>query len=146
MTFQPWIPQNQDILKELRKILQWSHDLSAMDTWMTEEQALADVDLQWSHDLSAMDTLLSPAGAIFYNHLQWSHDLSAMDTCPWVDATGNAVPESFNGAMTFQPWIPGWCAICRASTPTFNGAMTFQPWIHVAETQFRHQLRPSMEP
>ena len=34
---------------EIRRVtgLQWSHDLSAMDTFLL---------LQWSHDLSAMDT------------------------------------------------------------------------------------------
>ena len=36
--------------------------------------------------------------------LQWSHDLSAMDTCVRVPIVDNLL--SFNGAMTFQPWIP----------------------------------------
>ncbi len=36
--------------------------------------------LQWSHDLSAMDTTAARLGVISVTALQWSHDLSAMDT------------------------------------------------------------------
>ena len=40
--------------------------------------------LQWSHDLSAMDTILQVANFDLSDQrtLQWSHDLSAMDTRP----------------------------------------------------------------
>ena len=36
--------------------------------------------------------------------LQWSHDLSAMDTPPGGSTT-RCQTNTFNGAMTFQPWI-----------------------------------------
>ena len=36
--------------------------------------------LQWSHDLSAMDTLTGSSRTFVVKILQWSHDLSAMDT------------------------------------------------------------------
>ena len=40
------------------------------------------------------------------NILQWSHSLSAMDTGP-IQKTQHRLAIPFNGAMTFQPWIPG---------------------------------------
>ena len=36
--------------------LQWSHDLSAMDTMEAYNIVTPTPALQWSHDLSAMDT------------------------------------------------------------------------------------------
>ena len=36
--------------------------------------------------------------------LQWSHDLSAMDICVSL-VYHSSFEKSFNGAMTFQPWI-----------------------------------------
>ena len=61
--------------------LQWSHDLSAMDTTRIVRRKLKELKLQWSHDLSAMDTTLS-SRIVCQNF------------------------SSFNGAMTSQPWIP----------------------------------------
>ena len=61
--------------------LQWSHDLSAMDTTQPQARCRITSILQWSHDLSAMDT--SSSSMVWRSHsmnLQWSHDLSAMDT------------------------------------------------------------------
>ena len=60
--------------------LQWSHDLSAMDTVNSLPGLASVVSLQWSHDLSAMDTASAGTEAHSYIWLQWSHDLSAMDT------------------------------------------------------------------
>ncbi len=87
--------------------LQWSHDLSAMDTilsgcpprpdsarfngamtfqpWIRPEllaQKRLELRLQWSHDLSAMDTSHVDYIVLHGYSLQWSHDLSAMDTRP----------------------------------------------------------------
>ena len=56
--------------------------------------------------------------------LQWSHDLSAMDTI-LSSGPSSRPPRSFNGAMTFQPWI----RFCRL------GATLADPITH-----------PSMEP
>ena len=40
--------------------------------------------------------------------------------------------RSFNGAMTFQPWIQQFASHkFRRRQSCFNGAMTFQPWIRV---------------
>ena len=51
-------------------------------------------NLQWSHDLSAMDTLFRVGAQITVTHLQWSHDLSAMDTPkPCVATVPTAVPS-----------------------------------------------------
>ena len=36
---------------------------------------------------------------------------------------------SFNGAMTFQPWILLAIESYQHGNDPFNGAMTFQPWI-----------------
>ena len=61
--------------------LQWSHDLSAMDTLRTMIRIRIAMQLQWSHDLSAMDTTNAWQGGLAWiASLQWSHDLSAMDT------------------------------------------------------------------
>ena len=54
--------------------------------------------LQWSHDLSAMDTLLSSiALENFGRSLQWSHDLSAMDTMDLLDT------QSFGKKPSMEP-------------------------------------------
>ena len=55
-TFQPWIPFQSTGLTNLELTLQWSHDLSAMDTNPRAWPAPMPTVLQWSHDLSAMDT------------------------------------------------------------------------------------------
>ena len=83
MTFQPWIPQTDMNVWQtfaMDTMLQWSHDLSAMDTRYKVAQRLSQAMLQWSHDLSAMDTRLC--------RRFWRRRLCG-----------------FNGAMTFQPWI-----------------------------------------
>ena len=61
--------------------LQWSHDLSAVDTSkrFTQNSRILD-KLQWGHDLSTMDTTGTEAAIGATQLLQWSHDLSAMDT------------------------------------------------------------------
>ena len=93
---------------------------------------------------------------------------------PWIlEQLGNERERflTFNGAMTFQPWIhrseadrtgqevPPSMEPCpfshgynditgrtsRAVAP-FNGAMTFQPWIHRNRLKQREQRLPSMEP
>ena len=153
MTFQPWIHGPTWSNRGLDCTLQWSHDLSAMDTrdvgglsqplqcgfngamtfqpWIPRS-ALTHPHrrprLQWSHDLSAMDTPGNDSPRGIGIKLQWSHDLSAMDTCSYW-AERHAASKSFNGAMTFQPWIPASCTPLRKSISGFNGAMTFQPWI-----------------
>ena len=61
-------------------------------------------------------------------NLQWSHDLSAMDTPP--DA-GRGIRVS-SPSMEPRPFSHGYCWwSCDSSQPTytFNGATTFQPWI-----------------
>ena len=77
MTSQPWIP-------ELK--IQYTTDVT---------------NLQWSHDLSAMDTTGTEAAIGATQLLQWSHDLSAMDmrTVPTLCAPRW---NNFNGAMTMQ--------------------------------------------
>ena len=60
-SMEPWLSSHGygNYTIELAKILlflQWSHDLSAMDTLCFVADFIRRVDLQWSHDLSAMDT------------------------------------------------------------------------------------------
>ena len=89
----------------------------------------AATDLQWSHDLSAMDTARYP----FVIRLRLD---PSMEPRPFSHgyATGmrRSTPQrpTFNGATTFQPWIPdgAWIELA-ASQWAFNGATTFQPWI-----------------
>ena len=84
MTLQPWIPRIRHSSTNELQLLQWSHDLSAMDTTNSGRQA-------------SIRTL---------QLLQWSHDLSAMDT-RFFRVVSRRLPKQsrFNGAMTFQPWI-----------------------------------------
>ena len=79
-TFQPWIRVRQNRRRRPVQGLQWSHDLSAMDTFAVFVRLEVSAVLQWSHDLSAMDTLSSLPHLRWHALLQWSHDLSAMDT------------------------------------------------------------------
>ena len=112
MTSQPWIHGLPGLAIFMRPSLQWSHDLSAMDTgnslptasapfgqcrfngamtsqpWIRRStvarlSSMPTYWLQWSHDLSAMDTFTVANGRAspeLHVSLQWSHDLSAMDT------------------------------------------------------------------
>ena len=105
MTFQPWIHYGDPELIDDVTELQWSHDLSAMDTVESPTGTDTRFTLQWSHDLSAMDTVsLLAMSATTETVLQWSHDLSAMDTSSPFRSTERRTSR-FNGAMTFQPWI-----------------------------------------
>ena len=61
MTSQPWILLHKERYDNEMNSLQWSHDLSAMDTLRHNAYKKATVALQWSHDLSAMDTLRNAA-------------------------------------------------------------------------------------
>ena len=56
MTFQPWIPYDISRLSRDQTTLQRSHDLSAMDTSISDMSTPRARRLQRSHDLSAMDT------------------------------------------------------------------------------------------
>ena len=90
MTSQPWM-RGLELVTTLPAVtLQWSHDLSAMDAWMTPYWTLPNPLLQWSHDLSAMDACRPP--------------------CPCRPACWR-----FNGAMTSQPWMLG--IFSMAATP-----------------------------
>ena len=154
MTSQPWIQPTASATRSAAARLQWSHDLSAMDTphtrptthhhacrfngAMTSQPWIQVTDrsgrcteplLQWSHDLSAMDTVQYRKQRAAHIRLQWSHDLSAMDTTPCAD-NRRGYPRGFNGAMTSQPWIQLQEKSNDLPTVTcFNGAMTSQPWI-----------------
>ena len=131
MTSQPWIRGRPSLSTIFIMSLQWSHDLSAMDTRIINITDAEGNTLQWSHDLSAMDTLQCPlrwdyrlagfngamtsqpwilvnqthSSTTHESQLQWSHDLSAMDTRT-PSLTGTVQRLRFNGAMTSQPWIP----------------------------------------
>ena len=62
---------------------------------------------QWGHDFSAMDTTQMHTYRCYgCQAFQWGHDFSAMDTLELGGSSGSH-GGGFNGAMTFQPWIPG---------------------------------------
>ena len=144
-----WFSMSIPIMLEL----QWSHDLSAMDTAVIVSSASSTHSLQWSHDLSAMDTgfRFCLPGCVFgrFNGAMTSQpwirwDLArvlsirtrfngAMTSQPWILARQRQrqchLTTCFNGAMTSQPWIPAPSAAVSPSPYCFNGAMTSQPWI-----------------
>ena len=122
MAFQPWIPDmsDQDPLEVVPpsmepwpfshgyvtssvatsscKSLQWSHGLSAMDTWRAGLRRMPKVSLQWSHGLSAMDTSQPNSNSPARTTLQWSHGLSAMDTRVFP------ARHSCGGCPSMEPW------------------------------------------
>ena len=70
---------------------------------------MSEESLQWSHDLSAMDTWIGDARQMIVR----TCFNGAMTFQPWilciaVIATGRNL-SGFNGAMTFQPWIRHRC-------------------------------------
>ena len=68
-----------------------------MDTMPEIGVEIQAVELQWSHDLSAMDTRDRDANELQLNELQWSHDLSAMDT------TNPTTPHSRPSRASMEP-------------------------------------------
>ena len=85
--------------------LQWSHDLSAMDT-RTSTPPTKPTSSSFNGAMTSQPWILELCwgGGLGWQRLQWSHDLSAMDTPPFLRA-GTVHSLSFNGAMTSQPWI-----------------------------------------
>ena len=80
MTSQPWIPGR---LHGPRLRICSFNGAMTSQPWIQASTALWHANslvLQWSHDLSAMDTCARTTGSKSENRLQWSHDLSAMDT------------------------------------------------------------------
>ncbi len=120
---------NQDCTGRLNGLtLQWSHDLSVMDTGVCPgDDELRRNPLQWSHDLSVMDTRVLAAMAHVLDGLQWSHDLSVMDTCLPTEHIQQQ-RQRFNGATTFQSWIPD--SICIHIAVVRNASMEPRPFSH----------------
>ena len=127
-TFQPWIRGELFVVGVWRQEFQWGHDFSAVDTWASARGWMKSEKFQWGHDFSAVDTRESrPAPPVpqCFN--------GATTFQPWIHELRlleRRRRSGFNGATTFQPWIPG---LLRSSCPRhwrrFNGATTFQPWI-----------------
>ena len=72
--------------------------------------------LQWSHDLSAMDT----RGSHLWQMRTWRPFNGAMTFQPWIHPQPKPVVitySTFNGAMTFQPWIRRIIRIFRPNGP-----------------------------
>ena len=71
---------------------------------LTAAFAAKEYRLQWSHDLSAMDTLSPPASSYTLKPASmepcpFSHGYDGFLNY------GRMQKSCFNGAMTFQPWI-----------------------------------------
>ena len=77
-------------------------------------------------DTSQKVAALEPANRNSFN--------GAMTSQPWIHARlhGRRTHRvAFNGAMTSQPWILSPLLAGENSAPAFNGAMTSQPWIRL---------------
>ena len=147
MASQPWIPFDEALQVQARTMLQWSHGLPAMDTWVLSE-----------------DYAVRSAG---FN--------GAMASQPWIHRVrrfrGSRL-YCFNGAMASQPWIrprtlrnrnrksrlqwshglPAMDTIPRASNPTPKGMLQWShglPAMDTADFQdFPHnfcRLRPRFQ-
>ena len=62
--------------------------------------------LQWSHDLAAMERQGTAVTSVGSQLLQWSHDLAAMESSAAESLIGHQL-AGFNGAMTSRPWRVG---------------------------------------
>ena len=139
--------------------LQWSHDLSAMDTrsWAWN-RSFSRVSLQWSHGLSAMDTTLVTPVFDWSSVLQWSHGHSAMDTRRWWGVDTNIDYElqwshDLSAMDTHRDYSNAGVMLDKHAD-TFNGAKTSQSWTPVNalnkvvqmhfELQWSHDL-PAMD-
>ena len=136
----------------LDSLLQWGHDLSAVETrnfynrLPTPNPAsmgprpfsrgnpkegysrLRSYRLQWGHDLSAVETSIPSTPGPRPTELQWGHDLSAVETC-----------TAGHGRDSRSRWLQWGHDLSAVETATsgscstsigssFNGATTFQPW------------------
>jgi hypothetical protein len=85
--------------------LQWSHDLSVVETMVMIDGQNKPMVLQWSHDLSVVETSRDRIVEQRRHGLQWSHDLSVVETA----RTAARIPLPrlrFNGATTSRSWKP----------------------------------------
>ena len=80
MTFQSWKRERIMAYISTEQVLQWSHNLSVMETSFCWSSKSISLMLQWSHDLSVMETVALEAAPGVVLVLQWSHDLSVMET------------------------------------------------------------------
>ena len=144
--FQPWILDYAAGSLRHDCLLQWSHGLSAVDTWLNR----------------CLPFRISGCfnGATAFQ--PWIRDLCVMFY---------HTPPRFNGATAFQPWIQvrmvkaagdGYRAsmeprlfsrgylVSSLKTPpigiSFNGATAFQPWIHKTAPFAARAEKASMEP
>ena len=150
-TFQPWKHGIVATPDRLFIVLQWGHDLSAVETPSAPSSPPQNSGLQWGHDLSAVETTIFPLTR---------EDVALASMGPRPFSRGNGSPgrnprtilTRFNGATTFQPWKQDCPTDCPPFAPRlqwghdlsavetlrcgavsegvlgFNGATTFQPW------------------
>ena len=155
-TFQPWKRLWPTLNEQRKPLLQWGHDLSAVETSRSEgmlpfvnsasmgprpfsrgnvyrrHRARAAVVASMGPRPFSRGNMKAGLPIMRGRLLQWGHDLSAVETSP---SSGRERWRSgFNGATTFQPWkhtSPRWR---QGAAPCFNGATTFQPWKPMAST------------
>ena len=121
---------------------------------------------QWGHDFSAMDTRKQRGRNGEEYKFQWGHGFSAVDTWRTIPIGMSPRWRRFNGATTFQPWIPRTTPRREKPKETFqwghdfsavdtrpgeqqghprgsrfNGATTFQPWIPPRRVRNRTPFR-----
>ena len=128
------------------KVLQWSHNLSVVDTRLARAPGVADRPPSMEPQPFSRGYFSQPGGASQVPvSLQWSHNLSVVDTSP-SRAEHPKSPCPFNGATTFQSWIRQTRAFLCGRARAFNGATTFQSWIQVGARDGGDSMGPSMEP
>ena len=103
-TFQPWKPGDASADRLGGVMLQYGHDLSAVETVSKDQVFAAVFLLRFGHDLSAVETgTLTNCTFPTLNQLQYGHDFSAVETFP-PHRLFSILHMSFNTATTFQPW------------------------------------------
>ena len=144
-TSQPWIQLPAEPSMLTLKLLQWSHDFSAVDTsgrrlgmqlafrasmeprllsrgYILPPGEVGDIlRLQWSHDFSAVDTISIWISDVRQCELQWSHDFSAVDT------RAMRFRSRLNGMLQ---WSHDFSAVDTTTSPSCAAATRTLQWSH----------------
>ena len=104
-TFQPWKLATYTVELSPALVLQFGHDLSAVETSLRITLQSSKITmLQFGHDLSAVETWRwTWPSRSEVRPLQFGHDLSAVETEITI-LLCRLQPSCFNSATTFQPW------------------------------------------
>ena len=101
--------------------------------------------LQWSHDISVMETSNTSLFLLF-PFLTFNGAMTFLSWKPSTGAPSIFSIAAFNGAMIFLSWKHDLCCQVGVFLLTFNGAMIFLSWKPGSSFFFVSPFSASMEP